>query len=173
EVVLQRPDHVDIWANATVELPDWHALLGQYQAGVDSPLCFFWRELIVAFPKAKIILTVRDPEDWYDSFEASLYKAMIHPERTPEWMQKAMRMAKSLVLDHFFDGKFQDREYAISVYERHCESVEAFFSDSPDRLLVFNVIEGWQPICEFLNVGLPDAPFPQTNTREEFASLLT
>ncbi len=39
---------------------------------------------------------------------------------------------------------------------------------APDRLLVFEAAQGWEPLCAFLDVPVPDQPFPRTNSREEF-----
>ncbi len=55
---------------------------------------------------------------------------------------------------------------AIAAYELHNARVVA---DTPaDRLLVYEVGSGWEPLCEFLGVAVPDEPFPHTNTSEEW-----
>ncbi len=173
EEIFQRPDHVVHWADVLVQLPDWRALFSGYEAGLDSPICFFWQEIRSVFPNAKVILTKRDPEAWYDSFKASLYLAMLNPERAPQEIQGALKMAKAIVLDHFFDGRFEDKAYAIDVYHRHNESVEASFTADPTDFLVFEVSKGWAPLCEFLEKPVPAIEFPRTNSRDEFRNILS
>ena len=172
EVIFQRPDHVEIWAGVLRQEPDWRKLFSGYQAGLDSPICFFWREIRTTFPDAKVILTKRDPGDWYESFEASLYQAMMNPERAPKEIQGALKMAKAIVLDHVFAGNFEDRAYAIEVYNRHNESVETSFINNNSELLVFEVWKGWAPLCDFLGQAIPQIEFPNTNSREQFQTLL-
>ena len=173
EEIFQRPDDVVVWTNALTQTPDWRSLFAGYLAGLDSPICFFWRDIYSAFPDAKVILTKRDPDDWYESFKDSLYRAMLQPERAPEQVQGALLMAKAIVLEHFFDNRFEDKPYALEVYQRHNESIEASFVDNPDRLLVFEVTEGWASLCHFLGKDLPDVDFPRTNSRAEFQALLS
>ncbi len=173
EVVLQRPDHVATWLTVTEQLPDWQSLFSEYKATVDSPACFYWKELLAAYPNAKVILTVRDPDAWYDSFKATLYEAMIHPERTPAEIQGAMQMARKVVLEQSFDDRFEDRAHAISVYESHIASVKAHFEGNESGLLVYKVEEGWPPLCSFLGCEIPEAPFPNTNARSAFVQMFT
>src|SRR5262245_45548773 len=49
------------------EAIDWEGVLGGFRATVDWPGCAFWRELMAAYPEAKVLLSVRDPERWYES----------------------------------------------------------------------------------------------------------
>ncbi len=172
EEIFQRPDDVKIWMKALQQEPDWRALFDGYLAGLDSPICFFWREIRATFPDAKVILTKREPDDWYESLEASLYQAMMNPERAPKEIRGALNMARAIVLDYIFNGKFKDRRYAIEVYTRHNESVEASFVDDQSNLLVFEVSKGWDPLCAFLDKDIPQIPFPNTNSREQFQALL-
>ncbi|MCB1693190.1 MAG: hypothetical protein KDI19_10520, partial [Pseudomonadales bacterium] len=91
EVIFQRPDHVDVWSKVATQRPDWKALFAGYKAGLDSPICFYWEEILSAFPQGKVILTVRNASDWYESFHASLYQGMIHPDRAPAEIRGALR----------------------------------------------------------------------------------
>jgi hypothetical protein len=172
DVIFQRPDHVEVWRKVLQKPPDWQLLFSGYQAGLDSPICFFWREIRATFPDAKVILTKRDPDEWYESLKASLYQAMMNPERAPKEIQGALKMAKSIVLDHVFDGRFEDRNYAIEVYNEHNKSVEASFTNDPSSLLIFEVSKGWGPLCDFLDKEIPKIAFPNTNSREQFQASL-
>lgn len=66
--VFQHPEHVPLWHQAARgRMPDWHALLQGCAAVVDWPAASFYRELADAFPQAKVVLSLRDPESWWRS----------------------------------------------------------------------------------------------------------
>src|SRR3712207_7389050 len=74
ELLLEHPEHVDQWAAAVRGEPiDWHGLLDGYGAAVDWPTCSFYADLMRAYPDAKIVLSVRDPEKWYDSVLPTIF----------------------------------------------------------------------------------------------------
>jgi hypothetical protein len=158
--VFTNPGHSEQWeAIASGGKPDWDALLGGYKAGVDWPVCHFWRELAEAYPDAKIILTERDAEGWYRSIADTIF----------EFVDRARADATATFIvagtDRAFGNRF-DKEHVIDVYHRHNETVKR---EAPKgRLLVYDVPEGWQPLCNFLGVPVPAAPFPKVNTTEEF-----
>jgi hypothetical protein len=79
-------------------------------------------------------------------------------------------MVRKVILDGTFDGRIDDREYAAKVFERHTEEVKARVPEG--RLLVYEVREGWGPLCEFLGVEAPEGPFPHLNGREEFPRMM-
>lgn len=172
--VMAHPEHSPIWSAACDgDLVDWEALFAGYRSAVDWPACRFWRELAETFPEAKIILSVRDPERWYQSAFATIFRAMSTslPPDAPESNRVHRSMARKLVLEQTFGGRFEDRGYAISVYERHNREVQRTFSSS--RLLVHEPTQGWAPLCEFLGKPLPGEPYPRVNTTEEFQGRLT
>ena len=76
------------------------------------------------------------------------------------------RFAQDLVHDDFFEGRTLDRERAKSIFSDWNKEVQRFVP--PDRLLVFEVTEGWQPLCRFLNVPVPEVAFPRSNERGSF-----
>jgi hypothetical protein len=168
--VFEHPEHVALWRQAAAgQLADWAALLAGYVSVADSPPCLFWRELLARYPDAKVILTVRDAEQWYDSMRSTVVEAMSAPERAARGdatARAALELARELVLEGFFQGRFSDRSWAIARFREHNRAVQA---EVPrERLLVFEVREGWGPLCAFLGKAVPDAPFPQTNAREQF-----
>ncbi len=71
-------------------------------------------------------------------------------------------MLNTIVWDGTFHGNFADRQYAIDIFNRHNEEVKRFVP--PERLLVYDVKEGWEPLCRFLGVDVPDEPFPRVNS---------
>jgi hypothetical protein len=136
---------------------DWDKFFDGYQSTVDSPSCRFYRELAEVFPNSKIILTVRDPVSWYESFCETVMPVMLARDG-------------GKLFSYIFDGCKQDRQSMISTYERHNAEVQQVIP--PHRLLVYHVQEGWEPLCQFLGVPAPSTPFPKVNVRTEFPLML-
>jgi hypothetical protein len=172
--VLARLEDARAWDRAARGEPiDWDALFQGYQATVDWPGCTFYAELMHRYPEAKVVLTVRDPDRWYESARQTIYYVR---HAFPGWMPLFFRRMKDfhsmldrLVWDGMFQGRFEDRAYAIEVFNRYNEQVRL---DVPsDRLLVYEVREGWEPLCAFLGVPVPEGkPFPHVNDTTEFRS---
>jgi hypothetical protein len=166
--VFSHPETADDWYAAAVgDRVDWPALLAGYRACVDWPSCAFWREISAAFPDAKVLLSVRDPERWYQSVYETIYAAISHAKQSPDpAAQDRLRMADRIVFQHTFDGRFSDRAHAIGVFERHIEDVQK--SLPSERLLVYEVSSGWTPLCNFLGLDEPEEDFPHANSRDAF-----
>ena len=158
---------------------DWEEFLAGYEVTVDWPACSFYEELMEAFPEAPVILTVRDPAPWYESTRSTIYElrrlttgplpvraAFALAGLFAPGVAGTVRLADRLVWEGTFDGRFEDRAYAMEVFERHNEAVRRRVP--PERLLVFDVREGWGPLCDFLGVEAPDdKPFPRLNEARE------
>jgi hypothetical protein len=177
--VISRPDRVRQWLDVADGRPDWDAIFDGFQSGVDWPVAAYWKELADHYPDAKIILTVRDPERWYDSAASTVFRFRLLSERYPaKVVPKALvlanpdfaaflRMADTIIWHGVLDGRFADRPYALAVFERHLDEVRKVIP--ADRLLVYNVAEGWDALCDFLGVPVPaDIPFPHANDTEAF-----
>lgn len=163
--VFQKPQHAEVWQQALLgEAPDWTRFLADYRAGVDWPICHFWRELAVAFPEARFILTRRDSEAWYASISQTIFDSVLKAGPAEGVRGTQQRMAHVL-LDKAFQGRF-DKDHVIAVYEAHNRTVANAFG--PERLLVYEVSEGWEPLCRFLGCATPSEPFPRTNSTAEF-----
>lgn len=163
---FERPDKAAIWLQAAQGKPvDWHELLAGYQATVDSPGCRFYRELMDVFPEAKVILTVRDPESWYNSVNGTIHTRPSAQKPRPDDDIRT-RMIRAVVWEGSLEGKFTDRAAAVGIFERHIHVVKE--SVRTDRLLVFDVKEGWEPLCRFLGVDAPQHPFPHLNETKVF-----
>lgn len=166
--VRENPGHATIWNRAAEgETVDWEELFQGYLAAVDWPTCYFWRQLAAYYPEAKIILTTRDPERWYDSVANTIYLMMngAVQESDPAVLERR-RMARNVILARTFGGRFDDRAHAIAVYERHQAEVRAAIP--AERLLVYEVADGWAPLCHFLALPVPDEAFPNINSTAEF-----
>jgi hypothetical protein len=166
--VFAHPEHVALWEAADRGEPvDWHALLSDYAAVSDAPACTFWRELCGAFPEARVILTVRDAREWYASMRSTVVQIMTHPPSGLDArVRRVLEMARQISLERFFQGAFDDRERAIALFQRHNDDVRGAIP--PGRLLVYDVASGWEPLCRFLDVPVPQQPFPVTNERASF-----
>ncbi|OLT24287.1 hypothetical protein BJF83_07455 [Nocardiopsis sp. CNR-923] len=167
---IASPDHKRLWLEAAQGGPvDWDRLLGGYRSTVDWPGCYFWRELVEAYPEARVVLTVRDPERWYSSTRETIYRLSTWVARVAAPFFPTARgmaaMTDAIIWNGTFGGRFTDREHAIGVFERHIREVRAHVP--ADRLLVYDVREGWEPLCRFLGVEAPrDRPFPHVNDRD-------
>ena len=176
--VMKRAAHVDGWLRyARTGRAKWDDMFSDFGSAVDFPVSCAWEELAAHYPDAKIVLTVRDPQAWWTSTETTIYRT-----RTmfPSWLMRVapitarwLEMVDRLVWDGIFDGRFADRDHAVAVFERHVADVKAMCP--PDRLLVFDVAQGWEPLCSFLDVPIPDRPFPRLNDakgmRRRFAAV--
>ena len=162
--VFLHPEHAAVWdAASNGNLPDWQTFLEGYSITLDAPACLFWRDMMQAFPDAKVLLLKRDPETWYDSMMATTYPVIMGPAGE---MDPALKMIRRVFLEKFMNHRFEDREYATAKYRLYCQEVMA---DTPnDKLLVYDVSQGWQPLCDFLGLEVPAEPFPVKNTRKLF-----
>lgn len=147
--------------------PQWNTFLNNFQAGVDVPISLYYKELMAHYPNAKVVLSVRDADRWYESVAGSIYQLSTMP-RWMRWLPKLgpfLSMTRNMIWDGFFEGRFEDRALAIAKFEAH--NAEVIRTVPADKLLVFSVKEGWEPLCHFLNVPIPDKPFPHVNDRAE------
>jgi hypothetical protein len=162
--VFPRPDHVALWHNAAFGKPvDWDLLFRDFSATVDWPSTRWWRELADHFPDAKVLLSLRDPESWYQSMRDTIYQPMTWPlsDDAPELVRQQNQMVRKAILDDTFDNRFEDKAHAIAVFNRHNQEVRDTID--PKRLLVFEARQGWEPLCRFLEVSVPDEPYPRVN----------
>ncbi len=166
--VIHDPSQLPFWqAAARGDLPDWNEVFAKFRSAVDWPSARYWRELSAFYPDAKVILSVRPEDKWIDSVHATIYPAMSSWDARPAGLsQDHGKMANETINNQIFGGKLGDREHAKAVYRAHTAEVQAAIA--PGRLLTFDVAEGWSPLCRFLGVPEPAAPFPRTNSTEDF-----
>lgn len=138
-------------------VPDWDALFEGYRSCVDWPSVHYWRELVDAYPQARVILSWRDPESWWTSYEATLLKYF---QTTEDHDSVGFR-----IFEKAFGERAADRDHILGVYRDHIAEVIATVPE--DRLLVFKLGDGWEPLCEHLGVPVPDQPYPFRNTTAE------
>lgn len=170
--LMQIPERIGGWENAadlqqSGGTVDWDALLKGFNSTVDWPSCTFYGALAAHYPLAKVILTVRDADKWFDSTQATIFRAMDHLVADPN--NPMGRMVRKVIM-RMFDENMHDRAHCIGVYNRHNDEVRRTIPAS--RLLEFNVAQGWKPLCDFLGVPVPETPFPSVNSTEEFQQRL-
>lgn len=167
--VLGNPEQVPFWNRAADgEAVEWDDVFAGYAATVDWPGCHFYAELARRYPEAKVILSSRDPERWYESMSETILKSMGmmgFAEGQPVPADHPMRFGGVIIAQKTF-GFDYGKANVIAAFERHVQSVRDTIA--PERLLEFEAAQGWEPLCAFLDVPVPATPFPRTNSREEF-----
>ena len=173
--VMGDARQMDLWHGiATGRAPDWDAVYADFPAAVDFPTASYWRELAAHYPDAKVILTVRDEDKWWKSARSTIIAI---GRASPQWarrlippIRKNTEMVNGTVWDRMFDGRQFEEAHAKMVYREHNAAVAAELP--ADRLLVFEVKEGWEPLCAFLGKPVPDTPFPHVNDGAEFQGMI-
>jgi Sulfotransferase domain len=172
----ENKSHLGFWndvANAPEgEQHNWNDVFEKYTATVDNPGSCVWRELLEAYPDAKVLVTLhpRGPEAWYEStidtiyFTESMWQFRFLRLFTP-FAKKMGNMTSKLVWQRSLKGTMRDKEAAIARYHEHVEEIKA--AVPADRLLIFTVDQGWGPLCNFLEVEAPETEFPNVNDRTE------
>jgi hypothetical protein len=178
--VPRAPKQVAFWQSladgAEPASAHWEAAFEGYRASCDWPSCTYWEDLARVYPEAKIILTVRDEERWYQSCLETIYAFSY---TVPAWLARAIppfyrfnRMIRSGIWEGTtFGGRFLDREYALKVYREHNAYVKA--NVPPERLLVFEAKDGWEPLCRFLDVPVPKGAYPHLNDAAQIKRALS
>ena len=161
--LLMDPSRAPLWVSAAEGNPDWEQVFHGYASTVDYPGCSFWRELMGVYPEAKLLLSVRDPDQWFDSTQGTIFGDQTTAMITGTPVQ---RLFDQTVWKDF-GGHIHDRPFMVEYFKRHNAEVQR--SVPADRLLVYEVTQGWEPLCRFLAVPVPDMPFPRINTREDWS----
>jgi hypothetical protein len=176
--LLADLEEVERWDRAMDGDGQWAEIFDGAHATVDWPGGYFYRELMDFYPQAKVLLSVRNPESWERSFRDTIW-TMSHGQSVMPLLSRARaeidpRWKRYLALvDRMFwgpQGTFAEGDepaQMIEQMERHTEEVKS--AVPADRLLVWDVKEGWEPLCEFLGLDVPDGPLPHANDRDTFS----
>ncbi|MCB1463531.1 MAG: hypothetical protein KDJ90_14145 [Nitratireductor sp.] len=166
--IMSHPEQLEHWKAVFAGEPvDWEAVYDGYVSQVDWPGASVWERTMLAFPDAKVIHTERPEEAWWASFNKTIGKffSIADSLELPPGFHETFRTMKDGFLVSTFTD-FTDKDSAIAAYRANNRKVRE--TVPADRLLVFNVAEGWEPLCGFLGVAQPDTPFPHHNVRKEF-----
>lgn len=165
--VLKNPEYTKGWINAAEGNADWEMIFSGYSATVDNPGCNFWKELSAYYPEAKVILTIRDANKWFDSTNET-----IHSIEFARFIKNSPfgEMIQKTIWDKV-RNRMQDREYMVDFFTKRTK--EILTSIATEKLLVYQVSDGWEPLCKFLDVPVPNIDFPHINSRNETKELLS
>lgn len=164
----RNPEHIPIWFDALKrENVDWQGLFEPYKSTVEWPAASFLPQLLSAFPDSKVVLTLRDPYDWYASAADTIFEALEMSRFNPHpHQQEQASFARRLILEGVFSNRHQDKEFAMGIFEQHSDKVIKLVPK--DRLLLYRITEGWGSLCAFLGTEPPDISFPWLNEKTEF-----
>ncbi|SAL98437.1 hypothetical protein [Absidia glauca] len=196
-VLARSPDlDVGVWQrafdNPETHEDEWEKVYGNYRAAIDWPTCEFYKgngilqderglkcklfnapfflELSERYPDAKVILTTRSAESWAESFTTTIQRALdydaddLSPRRI-EIRDLNRRLMLGGALEREPVKKY-DNKYLCEVFNNRVEEVKRIIP--ADRLLVLEMGDGWEPLCQFLGKEVPDEPYPHTNAKEKF-----
>jgi hypothetical protein len=161
EVLAAARRNIPLWVDVVNGKPDWDAVFEGFHSTTDYPACSYWRELAEHYPAAKIVLTVRDANSWFDSVSETIFSDQMQGSLAGTPAETMMQGA----IFAAFDGRVKDRAFMTDWFERRNQ--EIIDTLPAERLLVFSPKQGWEPLCDFLGVPVPAGPFPRVNSRDE------
>jgi hypothetical protein len=179
DVFADLDGQIPLWEAAVAGNPDWDALFSGVQSSCDLPSAYYYRELMDFYPDAKVVLSVRSAESWVRSMRATLWPFYFGPSPMhhvvearraidPNWDRYVTFMTK-LTFDPdtgSMAGDHETDEGLAAAMERWNARV---IDDVPaERLLVWEPADGWEPLCEFLEVEVPEDPLPRVNDTAAF-----
>lgn len=163
--VIGDPDQIRLWAEAADGHASFDGIFAGFRSAVDFPVCAFWRDVLATNPEARVILSYRDPDDWYASFSQTILPLILDKAAWPENARPWFRMIERVIVERALRGR-TDREGILGAYRANEAAARAL--EPKGRALVFHTKDGWEPLCRFLGVAIPEEPYPQTNPRAEF-----
>lgn len=167
EEVFAKPNELPLWEAAGAgEAVEWDRVFAGYRSCVDWPSARYWRELSARYPDAKVILTLRDADRWWESYAGTIRKVLrTYADGSDSHAKAVGAMAYRTIVEQAMGGD-DGAENAKRRFLANAEEVRRTIS--PGRLLEFEVAQGWEPLCAFLGVPVPDQPFPRSNDRQAF-----
>jgi hypothetical protein len=161
EFMAHVPEQLPKWLEVIDGRPDWDAVFDGYASTVDYPGCTYWRELVAKWPDAKVILTTRDPDVWFESANETVLSARMRDMLD----QSPIKRFMDATVNAGFGDHIDDRAFMTDYFRRWNEQVIA--NVPAEKLLVFQAKDGWEPLCRFLGVPVPPEPYPRVNSRED------
>ena len=176
--LIRNPSGITEWEKLEAgDRADFDKLFNGYASCVDFPGAPFFKQLMAAYPDAKVILTLRDPDKWYASASRTIFRtpppAMLGVVRFLGLFSKRLQLfprviglVKRVGIEGIFQNQTRDPENTKRVFNEWNEEVKR--TVPYDKLLVFRVADGWEPLCSFLGVTVPETPFPHSNQGAAF-----
>jgi len=177
--VLGDLDQAQVWRRALDGEAPWEELFEGSEATVDWPGSFFYKELTDFYPDAKVLLSVRDAEGWERSMRETIWgifygDMLIRDLSSARTRVDAKWRGYIEMMEEMWEHSGLIADGADTTPESMKRAMEAFNEEvretvPADRLLVWSVSDGWEPLCEFLELPVPDTPFPHLNDSKVFA----
>lgn len=179
--LMAHPQKLPLWKQLqSSKTTDWTRLFAGFQAIVDFPGYSFYQNLMIQYPDAKVILTTRPFDSWYESVLATIWERKLRADQHPTdltqlkgkeyWRELSVRWMRQTFLQDQFDACFANKAIVERIfYQHHKEVIKLVPSD---KLLVYEVKDGWQPLCEFLDLPIPKQVFPHLNKKEDFHEMV-
>jgi hypothetical protein len=179
DLLVDLESGLPLWESADQGAPEWERIFGDAGSTVDWPSARYYRELMSYYPEAKVLLSVRDAEDWVPSMRQTVW-GIFHGDSVirhlcdaravidPLWRRYAALM-RSMTWEEeagVLAGETYTDEGLAAVMERWNQTV--IDTVPAERLLVWNPREGWDPLCEFLDTDIPSEPLPRLNDTNSF-----
>jgi hypothetical protein len=165
EVLAGARRNVPLWVDVVNGNFDWDSIFDGFESTTDYPACSYWRELADYYPDAKVVLTVRDPDSWFDSVSETIFSPRMQGSLVGTPVETMMQ---GVIFRHF-EGRVTDRDFMTDWFARRNQ--EVIDSLPADRLLVYSPKQGWEPLCAFLDVPVPEVAFPRVNSRDELSGV--
>lgn len=175
--VLGELDETERWRQALNKELSLDVIFDGFEATVDWPGSFFYKELVDLYPDAKVLLSVRDGDSWAKSMHDTIWGVLYgdifirHMSEAwcdidPKWRSYMSLMDQMWKRSGLMEDENTTMEWMSAAMGRYHDEVQR--TVPPDRLLVWSVGDGWEPLCEFLELAVPDAPFPHVNDSKQF-----
>jgi len=163
---IQNAQQTQWFLDAANGLPvDWQDVFEHYQAAVDWPASAYYQTLLQTFPDALVIFSDRPANAWYESVSNTIFRVV---PSLPLWLRMLVphidrwgKMVDQTIWQNELSGQFEDQAFALQFFNDRLAEVRQVVP--PQQLLVHAATEGWAPLCKFLNVEIPDIPYPRTN----------
>ncbi|RDW91053.1 hypothetical protein BP5796_02218 [Coleophoma crateriformis] len=156
--------------------PRIHHLMRGYRSSCDHPINMLPREVFATYLNAKYILATRvgGAAAWWKSFDGTVgvhfrndwgnrvFLFLLMPVGFLRRMTVQIEENRKLCMSMF--GSVE-----AGLHDKHNALVRKVIPDG--QLLEYNVQQGWGPLCEFLEVPVPDVPFPMVNEADSMKTI--
>lgn len=170
---VRQSSHITFWQKAFAQKEvSWTDFLKDCSGIVDFPGSLFIEQLLRSYPNAKVVLTVRDEQQWFESMKSTVLATRKKNKEVPPELKDIMKnlgSMRELIWDRHFEGRQLERDYMIAQYRKHNQTVRRLVP--PEQLLEMEISEGWDSLAKFLG-GTPSIDFPYANKRDEFHEML-
>ncbi len=179
DMMMDLEGSVPQWRKAFEGDGDWDEIFAGKESTVDWPAAWHYKELIDVYPDAKVLLSVRSADGWVQSMENTITQIFFRDTLMHHLSRAQYNIDPNYAawIDLLTEMNFGEERGAwrgtngepgamAEAYERWNQEVKD--TVPAERLLVWDPKDGWEPLCEFLDVDVPDGPVPNVNDTENF-----